>query len=298
MTATTAPTARQVSRERRGARATLRKGMRTSEPPGIRKPDANQARPPERAARCPVLMASMGATRVPAHTGIIVAANGMAKPIAAANPNTPSCSGVRQAGSGRKSARYAPSACAIAKPIATPNTTPKSATWALKSSGRSAISGVGTPSAMPMPISRRWASTTLPARLNAASAAPPNTAAAKTALNWRSPSTSSISSRIDGSSIRRDTAPPISANRSSSARATASASDAGDSLITRSFTRPSAPAIRWAVSMDANTAAKFACPSSPPSGVMTKKYSGASACPTYETRAPPDSDASPSAGRS
>ena len=41
--------------------------------------------------------------------------------------------------------------------------------------------------------------------------------------------------------------------------------------------------------MDVNTAAKLAWAKIPPSGVTMKKYSGASAWPTYSMEAPPDS---------
>ena len=142
-------------------------------------------------------MASIGATFTPFHTGIAVARKGTRKPMAPAIAKTPNWNGVRHAGRGRKSERYAPSASAMPIPIAIPKITPSSATWALNSSGLSATSLVGTPSAIAMPISRLWESTIRLVRLKAAKTAPPKIAMASTVLNCRSPSTSAIMSLID-----------------------------------------------------------------------------------------------------
>ena len=71
------------------------------------------------------------------------------------------------------------------------------ATCAPNSSGRSASSRGRTPRAMPMPISRRWASTMRAVRFSAANAAPPSTSSAITRHSSVSPLMSSYRMRRD-----------------------------------------------------------------------------------------------------
>ena len=71
------------------------------------------------------------------------------------------------------------SQASAASPTGTPSATPATAIWALSRNGRRASARGGTPSAMPIPISRRWASTVRLMRLNAANAAAPSSRNAK-----------------------------------------------------------------------------------------------------------------------
>ena len=86
---------------------------------------------------------------------------------------------------------------------------------------------------------------------------------------------------MDGSSSRLLTVPPSGLNAALNVSNTASSSVPGERVSNRSLTLPSLAVIRWAVSREVNAAAKFACASRPPSGVMMKKYSGERTWPMY-----------------
>ena len=171
-TATIVPTPSAVSRVRRGARSTLRIGICTSADPGTCSRLPIAARPLEPAERNPIRIASIGGTRTPRQTGKAVATIGRIRPSSAPRMKTCSSNGVRITGRGRRSSRAPRNTSPASRPSARPRTVPAKAISAPSRSGRIASSHDGTPSAIPTPISRRWASTIRLARLKAAKAAP------------------------------------------------------------------------------------------------------------------------------
>ncbi len=123
----------------------------------------------------PERIASIGCTCTARQTGYTVAATGSSTPSAAAWTKTPALKGVFITGSGRKSASSRPIATLISQPSSSPNTTPSSAICAPTSTGRRASRARGTPSAIPIPIWRRCASTIRVARLTCRRPAPAKT---------------------------------------------------------------------------------------------------------------------------
>ncbi len=124
-------------------------------------------------------MASMGRTRTARQTGYTTAANGAAKPAAAAPAKTDGWNEVSHTGRGKKPSSTCRMARPMTQPTPTPSATPRRAIWAPTSSGRRAMRLRLTPRAMAMPISRRWASTRRVVRLKAAATAPTKISMAK-----------------------------------------------------------------------------------------------------------------------
>ena len=275
-----APTPSSVSRARRGARIRFRNGIRMMLLPGIGRRFSSGASPPPLAARCPVRIASTGATRTALHTGYDTAAKGSRKPAAATPANSPTWNGVFHMGSGSSELSTPFISSPITSPTPIPNRTPRSAICAPTSSGRSATLYAGVPSAIATPISRRCDSTIRLVRLNAANAAPRKRAVPKMFQNCRSPSGSSVTARYDRSCSGSMTVAPRSSNSSRSSSTTTAVSAESTSVSTRSLTTSSRPPSRCAVSMVVKMTPKLACARKSPSSVTTMKYSGARPWPT------------------
>jgi hypothetical protein len=294
------PTA--VSSVRRGARRTFRTGIRLRLLPCSVSRFKEGDRPPPFAARCPVRKASTGATRTARHTGHRVASIVRAIPSTAASRNSRGWNGVSNTGSGSSDTSTSRNPAATTSPTPTPNTTPSTAISSPISIGRIAIDHRDWPKAMPTPSSRRFASTIRLVRLNAANTAAPKISSATASIVRWSLRMSPYRAAYTGSCSIVVTVTVIEGNARSSAAATAtrarSRSTPGSSRSTRSFTVPSAPARRWATGSGASTAAKFASAMIPPLSVITMKYSGVNAVPTYGTRPPPGSPISPEEGNS
>ncbi len=156
---------------RRGVRRTLRRGRLDRAPPGIRRPLTSQASPLLRAARAPTWIASIGDTRSARQTGMAAAASGSTSPSTAPWTNTPVWNADSTTGSGKNWSMTPASHASAARPTGMPSIRPRSAICAPSRSGRRASVRGGTPSAMPIPISRRCASTVRLIRLNAANVA-------------------------------------------------------------------------------------------------------------------------------
>ena len=170
-TAMAAPMPSAVRIVRRGPRTTLRTGSMATVEPGSGSRRTSGASPPE-TARCAVWMASTGATRTARRTGRAVATIGRRSPRAAPRRKTSGWNSKIQEGIGKKPRSRSAIRASMSSPTPTPNAAPRAATWTPTSRGRNAMRAGGTPRAMPMPISRRWASTMRTMRLNAAKAAP------------------------------------------------------------------------------------------------------------------------------